>query len=196
MILYHATRKSLGDKILKAGFISCTVSREYTSPYSISINGRNANIATTNGLVYLSNSPIMAITFANATAYKANETKIYIFEIEIDEKLLLPDKDQLALESVRRNCSFPKGITAQESIKECYCAAYPFDIKFKQNKTRFLILPSTLYGEDVTLKQDQQTKSIILVTKDFFKGTGMLEENPNFLPAMEYLKSCNWIDIT
>ena len=192
MILYHATRKSLGDKILNEGIIKCNVQREYTSKFSVNLDGKVAKVASTNGYIYLSNSPITAITFANANAVRFNENKICLFELEMDENLLEPDQDQLSIEAVLRNCTFQKNITALECLQECYCASCPSDLELKNHKTRYLVLPSTLYGEDTTREQAEKTYSIIQAATESSDGIGKLEINPNFNSAMEYIQSCNW----
>ena len=193
MLFYHATSKKLGDQIINDGFIKHIVPRIHTLPVPIYSNGIAAKTATTDGYVYLSTSPFMAITYACTTAFIKNENKIMLFRLQIDEKRLVPDLDELSHHCVRWRIKYPQNITTRQCIEACYCVAAGFDIGLKEHKAQYAVLPSLLYGEDITRKDAEFTLFLRNITNDFLDGTARIEENPAFLNVINMIQSLEWL---
>lgn len=82
MILYHGTNKKGYDGILRHGYISVT-------------NETNKRYETTkNGYIYVTSELNQAMDFSSRPSMSAKGYFIIVFEIEIDENQIQPDKDE------------------------------------------------------------------------------------------------------
>jgi hypothetical protein len=163
MILYHGTTENLGVKIIQDKEIKNQVKRIY-----------NDDIATTDGLVYLSNLMSGAIDFGNRNAIQNRENYIYIFECLIDEKELLPDYDEINPSinpSIELKDPFevqkfdpPKSMEWFNSVTIARNLLLPEDVK------RYKILPSTVNyidnHRDITVSAIRSRKRKISVIEE------------------------------
>lgn len=119
MILYHGTSDLLANEIIKTRKIKNICERSWKGEIRTQ-SGNNINIDTTDGYVYLTNKLSLAIYYGNCANMKQGKhsLEVFIFRINIDEKELLPDKDELKLNRIN-----PLNVTAEESIKKCCCVS-------------------------------------------------------------------------
>lgn len=96
MILYHGTSDLLANEIIKTRKIKNICERSWKGEIRTQ-SGNNINIDTTDGYVYLTNKLSLAIYYGNCANMKQGKhsLEVFIFRINIDEKELLPDKDEL-----------------------------------------------------------------------------------------------------
>lgn len=187
MLLYHATTESIGHKILFDNTIKSNIERQHI--YSdCCIDGKNINISSSQGFVYLFDNPLLALTFANSLCFLNNENKICMFEVDIPIDELQPDKDEITIQSIKDKCKYDIG-SALSSLEICQCVTVSFDLNLSKYKSRYLILPSTTYGKDTT-KEDalnifNMTK---LASQNKYKKT--ISKDVQF--GLDYLFSLNW----
>lgn len=184
MKLYHGTSYKNGMQILSDGCIKSKVERHFDT---LIFN-------TTQGYVYLSSSICVATAFGNILAYKQNQNKLVVFEVDIPKDKLLPDYDELKIQAIKNNCKF-ENITADLSLKETQCAAIDHDVDFSIYKSKYTIIPSTLYGEDISMSQAIKTKSIVdCFYINQYKDTNF-EEKTRLMDVFRFFETCDWVDI-
>lgn len=135
MYLYHGTKQSYGEKILNDGKIKSNIQRNYGDSFFKSYR-------TTNGLVYLTNNLSKATYYGNKNCFifdeQENEEYFYVFRMDIDIDLLLPDKDEL------RAYGMPEDSTLEKSLKECGSATIPNDVILKDYNGYYVKIPSSI----------------------------------------------------
>lgn len=138
MRLYVGTNMERGLAIIKEGKIRCVVDRIHGDSYG--------DLATSDGFVYLTDKVPIAIYYGNKAQIGINpiaETGcFYIFEIEVDESQLLPDMDEINVESkwvpsIDLNHKF----TAMESLALTCTVAIARDLMVPEDIIRFAVLP-------------------------------------------------------
>lgn len=98
MILYHGTSEVFGRKILCDEKILSNTTRNYSE--TLQLNNTQIDITTTNGYVYLTSSFIRAYNYGNRASLIHNrQPHIYIFKLQVNDELLLPDLDERRLHS-------------------------------------------------------------------------------------------------
>lgn len=137
MYLYHGTKESYGKQIIKQGIIKANIKRNYDDNFAESIR-------TTDGFVYLSNNLSKAAYYGNkncfifATQDKEIEEYYYIFRIQINEKELLPDKDEL------RAYYLPEESDLSTSLTNCMSTVVNRDICLKDYNSHYVKIPSSM----------------------------------------------------
>ncbi|MCM6832762.1 hypothetical protein NE282_02355 [Leuconostoc mesenteroides] len=91
MKLYHGTTCTNGESILKEKSININCIGEYDK------DSYNEETKTTKGFIYLSTEPYLAYYYAQKHSVFSNETKCYVFQVEVDEKDLFVDSDEARL---------------------------------------------------------------------------------------------------
>lgn len=140
MHLYHGTTLKNGQQIIKDGFIKANIKRNYVD-YDEHIKN------TTDGYVYLSVNLHTAYFYGNINLADeiSTEKYVYIFSIEVDDKLLHPDYDEVKVITGKEY----EGLSVVESINLCGCVTVNKDLDIRTAKS--LILPGTL-NQDADIK--------------------------------------------
>ena len=134
MILYHGTTLDNGMQIIKDGCIKANIARNYFN-YDEKIKD------STDGYVYLTTNLYTAYYYGNINLLEKQDYEnkyVYIFKMDIDDCLLLPDYDEITVKT--GIIKFDK-ISLEESIRLCGCVTVKNDVKI--NKAEYIILPGT-----------------------------------------------------
>lgn len=137
MYLYHGTKESYGKQIINQGILKANIKRNYDKKFAKSLR-------TTDGFVYLTNNLSKATYYGNkncfifATHDQEVEENYYIFRIQIDEKELLPDRDEL------RAYYLPEESDLDISLTKCMSAVVNRDICLKDYNSHYVKIPSSL----------------------------------------------------
>lgn len=92
MILYHGTTKKRAEKIINEKCIKKNIDRFFT----VENNGEGY---TTQGYIYLSNEITFALSFAISHNMRENSEILYIFKVDIPDKFVEADFDELRHQS-------------------------------------------------------------------------------------------------
>ena len=93
MLLYHGTPKSKGNSIIKERKISKSAPALFDNMAFDFCN-------TTTGYIYLSDGFFTALHWGDIHATNMKEDGFYIFRVDIDEELLLPDLDEKKIDDI------------------------------------------------------------------------------------------------
>lgn len=141
MILYHGTTLKNGREIISDGIIKSNIKRNYID-YGMIKN-------TTDGFVYLTKNLYTAYYYGNInlngmTNY--GNKYVYIFKINIDDNILLPDYDEIEVVTKK----IYENVSAENSLKLCGCVTVKEDVSVRGME--YIILPATfnpLENEDI-----------------------------------------------
>lgn len=131
MILYHGTSYQRGIKILESGCLKSNIERFYD---------QNCDFPTTNGYVYLTNHIFKAIHWGNITASIEQDTKLMLFQVDVQEELLEPDYDELKYTLPFNPDS---KMTFMDSLRLVYSVRVAQDIMLKQHRGKYAEMIST-----------------------------------------------------
>ena len=134
MILYHGTPIKKARKIMQDGIIKSHIKRNY-----IDYNDTITN--TTDGYVYLTTNIYTAYYYGNINSLSQVEEDSYvcIFKIDVNDKVLLPDYDEIKVKC--KNANTYEKITYNESINMCGCVTIKNDLEITNSD--YIILPNT-----------------------------------------------------
>lgn len=139
MRLYLGTNEERGTKIIEEGLIRCNVDRLYNT------TNISEDLATTDGFVYLTDLLPVAIYYGNKAQILWNRQvgQYYVFEVEISDTELLPDKDEIQVESGwRKEVLLDDGkYTAAYSLQQVHSVTVGRDLRLPGDVTRYAILP-------------------------------------------------------
>lgn len=130
MILYHGTTQLRADQIFRDGEIKKNVERFYskeTRSYGCS----------TNNYVYFSNEPIYALAFAYYHSLEDHSQELYLFKVDIDEKKLEPDFDEIDFQGVTSICNNHYSCELEKSLLGYKSCRINEDIKLKDSNAEF-----------------------------------------------------------
>lgn len=133
MVLYHGTTLEKGKQIINDGFIKANIERNYGGCEDILPNTRD-------GFVYLTCNIQTAYYYGNINLTPVDDWDnkyVYIFKIDVDDKLLLPDYDEIKVKTGITN----KNMTVKDSIDLCGCVTVKADLSITDSK--YIILPGT-----------------------------------------------------
>lgn len=136
MVLYHGTTLEKGKQIINDGFIKANIERNYGGCEDILPN-------TTNGFVYLTCNLHTAYYYGNINLISIDDYQLkyaYIFKIDVDDKLLLPDYDEISVKNKSRNEKH-ENKTFKESLNICGCVTVKDNLSIKDSE--YIILPGT-----------------------------------------------------
>lgn len=122
MVLYHVTTETKGKSIIKDGTIKINCPSSFKE------------IKSEKGFVYLTNRISIGYDIVKSTVEDSDDY-MYIFKIDIPEKILLPDFDQAKI----KNCV---SFDAIGILNECFSTRVDFDINLKKYNAEFTKLPS------------------------------------------------------
>lgn len=146
MYLYHGTKKSYGKQIINQGMLKANIKRNYDKKFTKSLR-------TTDGFVYLTNNLSKATYYGNkncfifATHDHEIEEKYYIFRIQIDEKELLPDRDEL------RAYYLSEDSDLSISLNKCASVTVDKDVCLKDYNAHYVEIPSAISKESSTQRR-------------------------------------------
>lgn len=129
LLLYHATSENRGKIIFSDRKIKCNIDRYYT----LECNG---SAYSTNGYIYLSNEIFFSLYFANCHNLCDKTNLIYIFKINLNKNLLLPDEDEKRMQDKYNSNSLDYSLL---ELKSCRVA---FDIIFSNHNMYYTIINS------------------------------------------------------
>lgn len=138
MILYHGTSYNKGMKILESGCIKKNVERFYAG---------DSLYPTTDGYVYLTNHIFRAIYRGNIVSYDEKDTKLMLFQVDVEEELLEPDLDEVEYTYKPFNQNTPTNLTYKDTLQLVYSVRVAQDIVLKDNKGKYAEMVST-YASD------------------------------------------------
>lgn len=140
MYLYHGTKESYGNQIIKQGIIKANIRRNYDDNFAESLR-------TTDGFVYLSNNLSKATYYGNkncfifATNDQELEEYYYVFRIQMNAKELLPDRDEL------RAYYLSEDSDLCTSLSKCASATVKRDISLQDYNGHYVKIPSAMCKE-------------------------------------------------
>lgn len=146
MKLYHGTSFTAATAIEKCGLILKDVERTY---------GPTEALPTTNGYVYLTNHPGYAAYMANKEAMFKKSDFFVVYEVEVDERLLHADIDEL-----KYVCDLSEDdalkFTASESLERSRCCCIAQDLAIGIEVKRKVTLPFSGFfkGQNLELSQE------------------------------------------
>lgn len=131
MKLYHGTSSIAAELIESCGYIAKDVERTY---------GLDSTLATTDGYVYLTNHPGYAAYMANKEAMFKKADFFVVYEVEVDDKLLKADVDELRYvcdlsENDAVNC------TLSDSLKLSKSCCIPQNLHIGKEVVRKVTMP-------------------------------------------------------
>lgn len=158
MLLYHGTPKSKGNSIIKERKISKSAPALFDNMAFDFCN-------TTTGYIYLSDGFFTALHWGDIHATNMKEDGFYIFRVDIDEELLLPDLDEKKIDDMfGRRVSICNGL---ESLKQFRSARVDFDITFDKFVIDYTFFSyNNLIGEFRGLWNEEKNIKDIILTKD------------------------------
>jgi len=145
--LFLGTNEERGKKIIEEGLIRCDVDRLYNS------TNIGEHYATTDGFVYLTDLLPVAIYYANKAQIFARLPPgyYYIFEVEISDTELLPDMDEIRIQSAAWNKDILRddgNYTAAYSLQQIHSVAVGRDLSLPGDVIRYAILPDATSLDD------------------------------------------------
>jgi hypothetical protein len=151
MILYHGTSEKRGIKILKENCLKTNALRVY---------GEEHPLPTTEGYIYLTNNLVNAIYYGNNTAWEDGDNYLFVFEIEVEERKLEADMDQIiyTLMPFGKHTKI-KDIdnpTVQESLTYALSVRTRENIDIKTSKIRYTQIVSSLSIDNPTKRRETQ----------------------------------------
>lgn len=131
IILFHGTSKSRGDLILKS---RCLKASEVNRVY-----GEDSGVPTSDNLIYFSTNLAVAVYYAQKTSLVYDiEDSLYVFQVELDKKHLLPDIDEVdytinTYKNEEDKIPLDESLTLEKSIELTTSVSYPHNICAKDN---------------------------------------------------------------
>lgn len=141
MILFHGTSKSKGEKILKDGYFSITAEGNYQNKFC-AVEGKIHSIETEPGYIYLTNYFSRAYVYARSGIVNnySDDKDIYIFKLDIDERELLPDYDELKIVYPKREEKL-RNYNALELLNKIFTTRVAKNLYLKNTKAEVLSIP-------------------------------------------------------
>lgn len=161
MIVYHGTSSQRGNAILNDGVLKKDAHKVYSKDHLF---------PTTDDYIYVTNDLINAIYYGNKTVFNDNKfDEIFIFSIELDEAILLPDLDEIKytlepFEAINgiKDINNP---TLQESLTYALSARIGQDIDLKKYNVKYTKVASSFLGGNI--EEALETKEVIaLINKN------------------------------
>lgn len=138
MRLYHGTSFSASRSIINSRKILHKIKRTYDA---------SSTLPTTDGFVYLKSNIGYAIYMANKEAYFQSDKYLSVFEVELSEKELLPDFDELEyVHNIKRQDSSHYNYVDSINKSQCCCVARSLNLFDDVRKQ--LVLPSSMTRTD------------------------------------------------
>lgn len=148
MILYHGTPERWAKEILNVGYISNDRKSNYKDFSNChDVNGKRVYKETEKGYIYLSNQFQVALRYGKIARGMVDEYSnwYYVFRLEIDEKELQPDYDELLMK-----CGIDdKIVSAEESLEKCGSVRIKHPIVLKDCNATYVKIPVDIDDERV-----------------------------------------------
>ena len=135
--------------------------------------------STTPGFIYLTNNPAFAFFCGNRNSIMEDEDYFVVYEVEIDENVILPDIDEMKVKYYhQKNFKVPDNITAAETLKECESCRVDFDLPFEKFVKRKIKVCSTAN-----------------ISNEEFKITKNILQNRNKIETKKIIEELEWEEV-
>lgn len=197
MVLYHATTRVNGEKILKDRVIECHAQKIFNTDISDCIRNNESLVIdtctrTTDGYVYLTDSLIFAVYHGSmATIYSQKELverKFYVFRIEINDRELLPDRDNLSILIDKKYRE--AAATAEQSLRLCSSVCLQRNILIDVEPTAYAVCSTSIFDESQVIPEMARMHD--LVTKE---DLNEYQKEAMKKAVLSFESAYKWIDI-